>query len=197
MNGEDLEHHEGKCIYRQVFCPDLDCPFTQDSKNLLFKDVVEHLDTSHEGVFELTATGNTFDGLYLTEICGLENGNTWSLGKFTSSCGALFFTGSKIVKDSFCIWVILMGSSDEAKRYTSTISVTSKIGEKFNFSGPVHTVDEGADDIITSGSLLTFGVNAAKRSLNEEKQLDFNITIRNLKEEAKDDDMESGVSEGE
>ena len=61
----------------------------------------------------------------------------------------------------------------------------------------VHTVDEGADDIITSGSLLTFGVNAAKRSLNEEKQLDFNITIRNLKEEAKDDDMESGVSEGE
>ena len=199
MNGEDLEHHEGKCIYRQVFCPDLDCPVDKDSKKILFKDVVEHLNTAHEGdVFKMyDAKGNTFYGTYLTEKCGLENGHVWVLGKFTSSCGALFFTGSKIVKDSFCFWVILIGSSDEAKKYSSTISVTSKIGEEFNFSGPVHTVDEGADDIIASGSLLSIGINAAKRSLNEEKKLDFKITIRNLKEEAKDDDMESGVSEGE
>ena len=36
-----------------------------------------------------------------------------------------------------------------------------------------------------------------KTSLNEEKSLEVEITIRNLKEEAKDDDMESGVSDGE
>ena len=191
-------------------CVELDCwdgeegepiiyhGWTLTSK-ILFKDVVEHLNTAHEGdVFKMyDAKGNTFYGTYLTEKCGLENGHVWVLGKFTSSCGALFFTGSKIVKDSFCFWVILIGSSDEAKKYSSTISVTSKIGEEFNFSGPVHTVDEGADDIIASGSLLSIGINAAKRSLNEEKKLDFKITIRNLKEEAKDDDMESGVSEGE
>ena len=41
------------------------------------------------------------------------------------------------------------------------------------------------------------GVDAAKRSLNDEKKLQVEITIRNLKEEAKDDDMESGVSDGE
>ena len=40
------------------------------------------------------------------------------------------------------------------------------------------------DDIIASGSLLTIGINAAKRSLNEEKHLEFKVTILNLKEEA-------------
>jgi len=61
----------------------------------------------------------------------------------------------------------------------------------------VHTIDEGSDDIIASGLLLNVGINAAITSLNEEKQLKFEITIRNLKEEAKDDDVESGVSDGE
>ena len=69
------------------------------------------------------------------------------------------------------------------------------IGEKFIFSGPVDTLDQGGDEIIASESLLTIGINAAKRSLNEEKQLNFEITIRNLKEEAKDDDNESGISD--
>ena len=40
-------------------------------------------------------------------------------------------------------------------------------------------------------------VNAAKRSLNEEKQLKVDFSIRNLKEEVKDEDMESGVSDGD
>ena len=38
-----------------------------------------------------------------------------------------------------------------------------------------------ADDIIASGSLLTIGIDAAKRSLNEEKQLKFEITIKSPK----------------
>ena len=45
--------------------------------------------------------------------------------------------------------------------------------------------------------MLSIGVDAAKRSLDDKKNLKFEITIRNLKEEAKDDDMESGVSDGE
>ena len=45
MNVEDLEHHQRKCIYRQVFCPHpgKNC----QSKEILFKDVIEHLETSH------------------------------------------------------------------------------------------------------------------------------------------------------
>ena len=46
------------------------------------------------------------------------------------------------------------------------------------------------------GTLLNFIIqNAAKRSISvDDKQLDMEITIKNLKEEAKDDYMDSGVT---
>ena len=73
----------------------------------------------------------------------------------------------------------------------------NEIGEKFIYVGPVHTLDKNYEDIVNSGSLLGIAIDAVKRSLNEDKQLEFQITIRNLKEEAKGDNMESGVSDGE
>ena len=90
-----------------------------------------------------------------------------------------------------------MGLSDGARNYSYTTSVPSKHGEKFIFCGHVSTVDKGFEDVIASGSLLTIGIDAVKRSLNEKKIFEVEITIRNLKEEAKDDDLESGVSDGE
>ena len=33
MNVEDLDHHQRKCIYRQVYCPNFDCDNTK--KNLV------------------------------------------------------------------------------------------------------------------------------------------------------------------
>ena len=68
---------------------------------------------------------------------------------------------------------------------------------KVSIKRPVHTIDKNYEDIVTSGSLLGIGIDAVKRSLNKEKQLEFEITIKNLKEDAKDEDMESGVSDGE
>ena len=192
MNVEDLEHHQGNCIYRQVFCPFQSC----QEFRLSFKDVFEHLETSHIDSLYDYGKKNALFVMYPTANSGLADGNRWAPVMFTSSCGATFFVSAKIVVDSVRFWVLFMGPSDEAKKYSSTISVTTnKIGEKFIFNGPVHIIDEGTEDIIASGSLLSVGVNVAQRSLNQEKHLKCDITIRNLKEEAKDDDMESGISD--
>ena len=37
---EDLQHHQRKCIYRLVFCPNILC--NQEGK-IIFKDVIDHL----------------------------------------------------------------------------------------------------------------------------------------------------------
>ena len=55
----------------------------------------------------------------------------------------------------------------------------------------------GFEHVIASGSLLTIGIDAVQRSLSEEKILEVEVIIRSLKEEAKYDDVESGVSDGE
>ena len=195
MDVEDLEHHQRKCIYRQVFCPspENNC---QNNK-ILFKDVNEHLETSHKAR-DFGKKNQIFS------YCGMnvdfEKDTLWNVGKFATSWGAVFFTSAKIVEARFCFWVTFMGSSDEAENHSSSISIENKIGKeinKFNFTGAVHTLDEKADDIIASGLLLSIGINAAKRLLNEKKKLKVEITIRNLKEESKDEDIESGVSDGE
>ena len=61
----------------------------------------------------------------------------------------------------------------------------------------VHTLDEKEDDIIASETCFKIGNNSVKRSLNEKKKLFVEFSIRNLKEEAKDDNEESGISDNE
>ena len=46
------------------------------------------------------------------------------------------------------------------------------------------------------GLVFTMVTEAIKKFCNEKSKFDVNVTIRNLKEEAKDDDEESGVSNG-
>ena len=199
MNVEDLGHHQGKCIYRQVFCPHSDCQSKEEGK-ILFKDVLEHL-TICMGKpiyeYEMSNEANKFNIVFATKNFGLNEGKSWFPFKMTTTCGGVFFVNGKIENKTVYIWSCLFGSSDESKKYSSTYSVSNKIGQKFLYSGPVQTLDDKSDDIIASGSLLMIGVSAAKRSLNAKKQLEVEITIRNMKEEAKDDEMESGVSDGE
>ena len=188
MNGEDLEHHQEKCIFRQVFCPQFNCDKT---KKIVFKDVICHLKTFHKGLRceykPVIGEQNKFLVGYSTEKYGLKDGLFWSPSKITRSCGAVFFPVGKIVRETVYLWVIFFGSSDEAKKFSCTLSITSQIGEKFNFSGPVTTLDKFYDDIIASGSLLMIGVDAAKRSLNYQKSLQVEISvdsITKIKEEA-------------
>ena len=200
MDLVDLEHHhQVKCIYRQVFCPRVRC----EEKKVLFKNVFDHLKTCLKNpIFEeeiYNGEENKFLVSFSTKS-GLKEGKSWHPTKMTSTCGAVFYTNGFIENKTVYIWICLFGSSDEAKKYSCTYLVSNKIVEKITYTGPVLTIDKGKDEIIDSGSLLIMGISAAQRSLNdknEKNELNVEITIKNLKEEAKDDDMESGVSDGE
>ena len=205
VNVEDLEHHQEICIYRQVFCPNNDC-------KVLFKNLIDHLEMCLKDsledslppleepiVVEKMLNGEANHFLVLLGIHEeIEDSDYWSPSKMTSTCGAVFFASAYVIYPTVYIWLCFLGSSEEAKKYRCTYSIKNEMrNENFIYSGPVHTLDKSYEDIIASGSLLGIGVEAVKRSLNNEKELEIEITIRNLKEEAKDEDVESGVSDGE
>ena len=191
---KDLDHHEGKCIYRQVFCPRVHCK----EKKVLFKNVNDHLKIClKEPIYEEENDGANKFSVWIDSYTELKNKDFWAPSKMTSTCGAVFFISVYVKNDTLYVWVCLLGSSDAAKSFSCKYSMKNEIGEKFTYTGPVHTVDKKCEDIVTSGSLLGIGIDAARRSRNKEKQLEFEITIKNLKEEAKDEDMESGLSDGE
>ena len=103
-----------------------------------------------------------------------------------------FFVGHK-QSDTLRFWFYIIGSSIEANNYRYSISVTNdSVDEKYNHYGKVFTLDV---DESTKGSVFMMETKAAQRIWEEDTKLNFNLVIHNLKEEAKDDNEESGVSD--
>ena len=178
------------------FCPQI----VSEKEKVLFKDVIVHLKKCLKGpIYEETMSNeevNKFSVFIDTEL-ELENDDFWAPSKMTSTCGGVFFTSQYVKNETFYVWICLLGSSDEAKKFSVTYSMKKRLVENFIYTGSVLTLDKNHEAIITSGSLLGIGIDAVQRSLDEGNKLEFEITIRNLKEEAKDENMESGFSDGE
>ena len=196
MKVEDLNLHQGKCAYRKVYCPYIVCK----KEKVLFKDVLIHIKKCHRNAIYEEEMSNDEANKFNTWIScphEFENEDSWAPAIMTSTCGSVFFSFTYFENKHLYVWICLLGSSDEAKNFSCSYSMKNEIGEKFTYTGPVHTIDKNYEDIVNSGSLLGIRIDAVKRSLNEEKNLEFEINIRNLKEEVKDGDMESGVSDNE
>lgn len=115
--------------------------------------------------------------------------------KLETADGMTFFLVGRKQCDTLRFWVYFVGSFYEAKHYSYTLTVTNNAGDKkYTHQGKVFTLDSGES---VEGSVFMMDANAAKKICDEDSKLIINVLIRNLKEEAKDDDVESGVSEGE
>ena len=79
---------------------------------------------------------------------------------------------------------MFFGTSEEAKNYSCRVSIENKFGNEFKYSGPVHTLDKTEEAIIKSGLLLLIGATAARRSLDQDKNLKIDVAIQNLKNDA-------------
>ena len=75
--------------------------------------------------------------------------------------------------------MLFFGSTEEARKYLCRISIANKFGNDFNYSGPVHSVEQSEKAIINSGYLLLIGFNAAKKLVDKEKNWRIEVTIRN------------------
>ena len=107
---------------------------------------------------------------------------------------ATFLLASRKQCDTLRFRMYLVGSFFEAKNYRYTLSIKDKTGESmYNFQGKVFTLDKVGR---VKGSMFMLGTEDAMEICDEKSKFDVNITITNLKEEAKDDDEESGVSDG-
>ena len=56
-------------------------------------------------------------------------------------------------------------------------------------------MDEAADDIIAKQFAFVIGTEVIKEIRNEDNKMSMEVTIHDLKEEAKDEDVESGVED--
>ena len=77
--------------------------------------------------------------------------------------------------------MLFFGSTEEARNYSCRISIQNKFGNKFIYSGPVHTLDKTEKAIVDSGFLLMIESRAAKQMVDKENNLKIQVTIKNQK----------------
>ena len=117
--------------------------------------------------------------------------------------GKVFFVVGIKKNQVFYHWIQLLGPSHEAKNYSYTLEYKSQQLYKATFSHTNQTmsVDETWNSIITSQKCFGVCHDYFQRNFSyldddgADWKFSFEVKIRNLKAEVKDDNVESGVSD--
>ena len=94
-------------------------------------------------------------------------------------------------------WIFVMALPDEAKHFKFQVCVKNAMGEIVRtYYEQVQSIAEDFDTVMEKENCWMLSVKKAKiYSENDTKQLKYSLKIRNLKDEAKDEDEESGIDD--
>ena len=194
LSEESTILHESDCIYRLVKCPGIDC-----GSKVPVLELLEHMEKYGCGAYQP-----------FSKKVGQEWVQTFGVGsKAFGKClypfkhelnGQVFFSVGKAVFDTFYWWVQMVGSKFEAKNYYYTLKLHGVDPEvRVVYSGQVFPIDETSDSITKGFKCLTIKIEALRSPefIDSDQKFSYSVSIRNMKEEVKDDNEESGISDNE
>ena len=195
---EDLNYHQKGCVFRKVYCPILHCKSKEKSQGkVMFKDVIDHLKQHYSGNLGNFSLNDAENNKYVANIgtSRLTHNSYWQKTHIKISDGTIFFLVGKVVNKSAHFWLYSLLSPLETKNYAYTVSIKGKDEAKFTFRDNVKPLDVGANEIIDKQYVFVIGTEIMKEMRMEDNKLPIEITIQALKEEVKDEDIESGVED--
>ena len=186
--------HQTECIYRLVNCPSYAC-----KSKVPFGQVLEHMKENKD--FRAEVIGNMLfqvkEDFFLPKILSLTTYPNFRPTMIDLE-SKVFFSVMKVQNDVFYHWISFVGSVSEAKNYAFDLEYTDEeSATSLRYTGQAISIDETAGSIVRNGKCL--GISRAlfeAKFIDDNRNFRYSLTIRNLKEEAKDDDnMESGISD--
>ena len=94
-------------------------------------------------------------------------------------------------------WVYILGSPNQAKHFRYTLKLFGPNATN-TMEGQVAAIDESFDDLCEAGKCFAMPCNIFfSQFLDEDDVYEISLEIRNLKEEAMDDNYESAVSDND
>ena len=130
-----------------------------------------------------------------TDIGAGEKGK-WLSKKFTAFNKTFFEVG--IMRNNLIYkWIYVLALPHEAKKFQVHVTIKNAMGETVNdYHEQARSMVEYHDLIIEDERCFSLGIKKAKRyAMKDTNQVDYTVTIRNLKDEAKDEDEESGIDD--
>ena len=193
-SGEDaMIFHEQECIYRLVKCPKIDCEL-----KVPFHKLSQHMKVNREHVFKQYSILKGFKQMHETLETPPWLDNYTCFPVVFEFDGRIFYSLIEMRNQTFYHWIQFLGSPNEAKHYAYTLEYYANDGSQRTcvYTDQVIPVDETCYSIISSYKCfaITFGMMKA-RFMDKDGKFKYSFQIRNLKEEVKDENVESGVSD--
>ena len=176
-----LEDHELECLFRLVPC--MESKSGCEAK-LTLQNVIQHYEKEH-----------LKDGLQSIENKLKRVGGSITNVKMDLNGNVFIVKGQIFGNKTAILWVYILGSPKEAKHFTYTLKL---FGSKSTimYVGKVAAIDESFDTLYMAGKCFTFQFDTFKDQFkNEDGNYEYSLEIRNLKEEAKDENVDSGASD--
>jgi len=186
LGEEAMIFHESECIYRLVECPNLDCSAkVQFHKLLAIMEMKNEFLVAKIGIQQCQLTDQEF----------LTRKFKMIPIRFEMD-GKVFFSIGQVEGETFYHWVSMIGSQFEAKNYSYTLEYFGTSKSTCTYTGQVVPIDETSQSIIKTAKCFGMNYKVFKlQFIDENFRFNYSVKIRNLKEEAKDDNVESGVSD--
>ena len=182
---EDMANHEEGCVYRPTFCADLNC--TQKST---YHGLMEHVTQVHKGLDVIEKK----KFVIINSKMGALNSQKLATTRI-SAFDFTFFEVGTISGQLMFKWIYVLGDSDVAKNFYYHVKIKNASGVELIFNDQVRSLSEYYFDIITrSFKAFSMPIARVKEFLDDNSQMVLEYQIRNMKEEAKDDNEESGIS---
>jgi large subunit ribosomal protein LP2 len=186
---KELEVHEVDCVYRNINCPFVDCK----SQNVSFIGLGEHLEANHGNLKKISKARSKESIPMLDQ----QPPVVW-IPQELAFRNRSFFT--EVHRDAALksrhFWIYFHGTPEEAVHYSYRIKIVGANGKELMFKGNVYSLDETKKAILAKEDVIIQYDNQVKR-LEVDGQINFEITLYSDKEEIKDEDVESGISDDE
>ena len=185
LNENALEDHESECIYRQVPCLAAS-QIARCKTKVTFQDVLKHFEEKHGGFTDTKAP--------ITENV-VSNSTFWPPKgvRFTLKNQVFVLLRRSDGKIAYN-WLYLIGSPNEARNFSYTLKFFGSNGNATTFEGKVASVDESFEELFEAGKCFIYHMEAFKK---QDGKFEYSLQIRNLKEEVKDENYESGISDND
>ena len=183
---DEMIEHESECIFRDIKC-------FRCEKTIMFKDFDEHqVNRICMPMAPLTQKG----AIYKRSKHQFEFVRFASGGRILA-LDRTFYEAILFKNDIWYFWIYLLGTPEEAKHFCYEIRITKDPKRKISFNGQVQSVDHFFDSLLMKDDVLALPIIVMNKFLDGNSKLNFEVKIRNLKEEAKDDFEESGIDDSD
>ena len=181
---EDMIKHEQGCVYRPIFCADLNCTQTSTYHGLL-----EHITQVHKGLDVIEKKK-----FIITSKVGVDLKPEKLATTRISAFDFTFFEAGAITDQFMFKWIYILGDPEVAKNFCYHVKVSNGVTEHTS-NEVVQSVSEHFNDITKSFKAFFLPIVRVKEFLDKNSQMVLEYQIRNMKEDAKDDNEESGISD--